>query len=240
MTSNQFLSGTVSTDAAGQYVSAIIPTIGFGGMVLTTGGWPLAAGTRFRVLIQWFSDPAGANELASKQFVSACVTTGAGGIAYPHAGDYVRVTIQRSLAAAISFTINAEHRDTPLCFWIPQQASPENMRQTYLVQFQSVSVNAGTTTTLNSFNAAYEGPAQLVVNNFVAAAANDWVVNVFSEDEAGVRNAVIVLPALVGHQAENMSILVPPGYLTIDLRNNTAAVKGMSVGLVGDWSRMAA
>lgn len=243
MTSNQFLSGSVSTDGTGTYQSAIMPTIGFGGMVLTTGAWPVGAGIRFRVIIQWFADPAGAIELASKQFVSACVTTGAGGVALPHAGDYVRVTVIRNVAAAVSFNISAEHRPNPLQFWIPQQASPESFRLPWTIQSQNISVGAGATTTVQSFNAAYEGPGVLLVHGPAAAAANDWVVTVFGEDEAGsFRFALATAQGLPTFQPSwaTVPFIIPPAYITLDLTNNQAAAKTITVCVTPDWSRAAA
>ena len=244
MTSNQFLTGVVSTNAAGVYTSAICPTLGNGGMVLTTSAWPnpgLGPPTRARAVIQWFSDPNGANELTSKQFVFLTTTAGCGGIAIPHAGDYVRVTIVANFAGVASFTILAEHRDQPLAFWLPAITSPETWLAQYMLAGSSGVIPGGG---LVSFTAGYtyEGPAFLSVAwGFNAAAFGDWRVQLYSESEAGTRQRIADYQATPNIQsAVNALIVVPPGVLTLDLTNGTGVNHSAQYSLIPDLSRIAA
>lgn len=244
MTSNQFLTGVVSTNAAGVYTSAICPTLGMGAMVLTTSGWPnpgLGPPTRARVVVQWFSDPAGANEITSKQFVFNTGTAGCGGGAFPHAGDYVRVSVVANFAAVTAFTILAEHRSEPLAFWLPATTSPEAWVNQYLLSGSVVVPSGGGLASFQAF-APYEGPAHFFAGwGFNAAAFNDWRATLYSESEAGTRVRIGDWQATAGIQsAVNEDIIVPPGVVTVDFTNSTAANHTVFFALIADASRIAA
>jgi hypothetical protein len=241
VTSDQFLTGVVSTDGTGVYTSAVMPTLGNGGMLLTTSAWPnpgLGPPTRARAVIQWFSDPAGANELTSKQFCFVTTTAGCGGIACPHAGDYVRVTIVANFAAVTPFTILAAHRPNPLSFWLPATTNPEAFRNQYMLSGSS-GVGAGLTTSAQA-SYTYEGPAQFFAGwGFNAAAFSDWRCELFSETETGTRTRIGDWQATAGIQsAVNEQVIIPPGVITLDMINGTGATHTCFFALIPDLSRI--